>query len=889
MRKNLFKKILIPVLAAAGALIINATALAAPYNGNEYKFKQPDGSELTVKLYGDEYYGRMESLDGYTLIADPQTGWLCYATKNSDSSDLVSTGIQYSVNGEFAAKSGIKKPEKGVKLTGKSLEKKIKEGRNKLKADEAPEIYFANGTKSTTSYQGSSYTAKNPIQGYVTGLTILVKFPDDEANGVPIVPYTDIEGMFNEIGYTKYGNNGSVRDYYSQVSGNKVTYTNIVTPVYYTAKNPRAYYNNANITRSAIVREALETLANQGFDFSKLTKNPAGDVMCLNVLYSGYRPNTWGVGLWPHKSSLGNVVYNGTKFDAYQITDITDIPKIGTIVHENAHMLCKWPDTYVYQGQGEGAGRYDLMSYTNYYNPLLPNPYFTHILAGWGSSVRLNDYQTKTTFTANANTRDLFVYETHKANEFFIIENMRKTGRNSYAADEGLLIWHIDEFGNNRYPTGTNYMVAVEQADGLNELEQGIDSGSYGDMFRAGYKSEFSSNTSPNSKLYDGSDSGLTVKEIGSVGNCMTFKYEPPLKSLEKTPANFDISSKNGNSITLSWVAPTNFSVRYYNVYADINNGAGVNRVNMGVTNNTSLNCTLTDNVIYTFYVVAYDNSGNKSNVSNPLVVSTDNVAPSAPTGLRCVGASSNAVDICWNNSTDNFGVIKYEVYQGTTLVDTLTNSSTSIKGLIPNTTYTFTVRACDMNNKSVSSNSLTVKTRMAAPQNLKVKSKTNANVTLAWDAVTGASRYNVYAYVNNGTSHIRVDFGNTTSTSLVAATNDNCIYRFHVMAVNESNTQISDESIGLIYSRDILTPTTPTSLRYSNLTTTSITLSWNAATDNFGVKCYNIYDGTTLIGQSMGTTLKITDYDPIKLHRFTVKAVDTSDNLSLASNEVVI
>ncbi|HEY9060425.1 MAG TPA: M6 family metalloprotease domain-containing protein [Pseudobacteroides sp.] len=886
MKNNLLKKMLLPAVAVTGAFILHATALAAPYSGYEYKFKQPDGSSLTVKLFGDEYYGRIESLDGYTLIKDAKTGWLCYATLNSDASDLVSTGVPYyRVNSVQPAQ--FTKPSKGIKLTGANLEKKVEEGRVKFKAASAPENTISQGTQASS--KSVSSTAKMPVNGYITGLTILVKFPDDESNGVPILPTSEINNMFNELGYNKYGNNGSIKDYFREVSGGTVTYDNIITPVYYTAKNPRSYYNLPTTPGQTIVYEALEALANQGFDFSKLTKNPSGDVMCLNILYSGNRPDTWAVGLWPHKSSLGNVTYGGTTFNTYQMTDITDTPSIGTIVHETGHMMCKWPDTYVYYDVGSGAGRYDLMSSSSRFNPLWPNPYFTHKLAGWGSSEKLNDYSAKTALTANSNSRDLYIYETHKQNEYFIIENMRKRLRNSESADEGLLVWHIDEYGNNAYPSGTNYMVAVEQADGLNELELGIDSGDSNDLFHAGYKTQFDSSTVPNSNLYDGSASGLKISEIGSIGNCMTFKYEPPLKSITNAPANLDISSRSGNAITLSWLAPSGFATKNYNVYADINNGAGTNRINLGVTANTSMNYTLSNNLIYTFYVVALDAYGNQSNVSKPLVVSTDNVLPSAPTGLRELGSSSTMTDIAWDNSTDNFGVKKYEIYYGTTLIDTVTTTHATIKGLAPNTIYTFTVRACDINNKSVASSPLTVITRLAPPQNLRISSKTSTNVTLNWDALTGASRYYIYAYENNGTSHMRVDFGYTTGTSVVAATNNNCIYEFYVMAVNSTGTQVSDESLGLVYSKDITAPTAPTGLGYSNLTSTSITLSWNASTDTFGVKCYNIYDGTTLVGQSMGKTFKITNYNPNVSHRYTVKAVDTSDNLSAASNAVVL
>ncbi len=40
---------------------------AAPMDGEEYRLKQPDGTYVDVKVYGDEFYQRVESVDGHTL------------------------------------------------------------------------------------------------------------------------------------------------------------------------------------------------------------------------------------------------------------------------------------------------------------------------------------------------------------------------------------------------------------------------------------------------------------------------------------------------------------------------------------------------------------------------------------------------------------------------------------------------------------------------------------------------------------------------------------------------------------------------------------------------------------------------------------------------------
>ncbi len=929
MKGKFLKSIFVFTAVIAGALIMQLSVFAAPYNGNECELRQPDGTMITVKLYGDEFYGRMESTDGYTIVKDPKTGWFCYADLNSDASDFISTGIPYGSsnvsNINAATQSSKAKLKKGVTIDQKHFIKKVEEGRKLLKADEAPEnnlpkskvspksgtslapsapVSLTPGTSSATYSSGTSSTAYVntpivPLSGEVKGLTVLIKFPDDAANNIPILPQKEIDNMFNQEGYNNNGNNGSVRDYFYDVSGGSLTYTNIVTPIYYTAKHDRAYYDDPTIyypyRAQELIEEALQSLADQNFDFSALTKNQNGYVKCLNVMYSGTRQSDWSEGLWPHKSSLGTFTCNGTKFGTYQITDIGTTPVIGTIIHETGHAMCYWPDTYVYQDpitkttKGKGTGNYDLMSNSGDRNPLLPDPYCTYRISGWGSATRLNDYTEKSSFTANSNSHNLFIYETSNPNEYFIIENMQKTGRRQNLPDEGLAIWHIDESGDNTDPSGTHYKVSLEQADGLNHLENAINSGHDGDLFHSGDKNTFGTNTTPSSSLRDGSSSGLTISNISSISNCMSFEYEPLNTTLENAPSHLSISNRSGNTIELSWFSPTVFVADHYNVTAEVNNGSTITTVNMGTTTSNSISLNLSSNNIYTFHVVGVNAAGNQSDPSNAYVFSTDYIAPTAPTGLRTTGASSIAAGLSWYEASDNLGVIRYEIYNGSTLLETSTTSSCTIKNLTPNTTYNLTVYAYDTNNMSAASNTLILTTRMAAPINVKAINKTSSSVTLGWSALSGASLYNVYAYVYNGINYTRYDFSNTSNTSMVINTTSNYIYNFYVQAVNASGDFMSDPSTEFIYSTDAIAPSAPTNLSYSNLTSDSVNLSWTASTDNLGVLSYNVYDGTNLIGESCGTAFKVSNFNAGVSHTFTVKAVDKNGNVSAASNAVNI
>jgi len=76
-------------------LLLPSLFFSAPHIGTDFSLKQPDGSQVQVKVYGDEYYQRIETPDGYTLVRDEETDWICYAKLNEEGSELVSTGVVY--------------------------------------------------------------------------------------------------------------------------------------------------------------------------------------------------------------------------------------------------------------------------------------------------------------------------------------------------------------------------------------------------------------------------------------------------------------------------------------------------------------------------------------------------------------------------------------------------------------------------------------------------------------------------------------------------------------------------------------------------------------------------------------------------------------------------
>ncbi|TDD38471.1 chitinase [Nonomuraea terrae] len=85
----------------------------------------------------------------------------------------------------------------------------------------------------------------------------------------------------------------------------------------------------------------------------------------------------------------------------------------------------------------------------------------------------------------------------------------------------------------------------------------------------------------------------------------------------------------------------------------------------------------------------------------------------------------------------------------------------------------------------------------------------------------------------------------------------------------------------------DSAAPSAPGNLRSTGVTSSSVSLAWNAATDNVGVTGYQVYRGGTQVATVTGTTYTDTGRAAATSYTYTVRARDAAGNLSAPSNAV--
>lgn len=114
-----------------------------------------------------------------------------------------------------------------------------------------------------------------------------------------------------------------------------------------------------------------------------------------------------------------------------------------------------------------------------------------------------------------------------------------------------------------------------------------------------------------------------------------------------------------------------------------------------------------------------------------------------------------------------------------------------------------------------------------------------------------------------------------------------NTTYYYVVRAINNNAASaLSNEASATTFT-DNVPPSAPGNLRVTSTTSTSVSLAWDAATDNVGINRYDVFVNGVKTYTTDKTTITANGLDNGKQYVFYVKAKDISGNYSTQSNQV--
>lgn len=376
------------------------------------------------------------------------------------------------------------------------------------------------------------------ITGTFRVLALLVEFSDD-TNKVAA-------SFFDSLVFSSSG--PTVKSYFSEVSYTQLDLVTVNLPTalgWRTAPQTYAYYVNNEQgvgTYPHNSQKLVEDLVDQVdgvVNFANYDNDGNGYVDVLLVVHAGTGAEFSGLNtdIWSHKWAISPRLKDGKYISSYTVQpeywqtpgDMT----IGVYAHELSHGF-GLPDLYDTDYSSNGVGRWCIMATGSWNGPGGMGGSPSHPCA-WSRAEM--GFQTVTNVAANQNGQSIASVESGGpiyrlwtsggvSPEYFLVENRQRTGFDTYLPNSGLLIWHIDDnkSGNTQewYPgqaAASHYLVALEQADGLYELEHRTDAGDAADAFPgSGSVTAFNAVSTPTSNSYAGANTFVAVNNITPSG-----------------------------------------------------------------------------------------------------------------------------------------------------------------------------------------------------------------------------------------------------------------------------------------------------------------------------------------------------------------------------------
>ena len=538
-------------LTLAAMFMLAASAFAVPAKRVKRQVQQPDGSVLTVMLRGDENFHYTSTEDGQPLVQRAD-GAYCYATLDSNGKLTASAQVAHDVESRGAAELSFLNyyTAESQKVRSLGMERAKQRNARRMARLANRGVVDASGKPVRRVMAGATGGEGIGVTGKRKGLVILVNFKDKKMQS----KHTQAEwnDYFNKVGYNKYGNNGSVHDYfYAQSYGKLDLEFDVIGPVT-VSKNMASYGANDaqgnDIDPAGMIKEACElAYAKEKMDMSQYDWDGDGAVDQVYVIYAGYGEAAGGDAntIWPHEWDIQgggySLVLGGQRIRTYACSSElnggygTDISGIGTACHEFSHCM-GIPDFYDTAGGGcFGMDAWDLMDYGSYggdgYEPTGYNTYEKWV-SGWIEPTILTEpcYIKNMKPLSDAPEACVVFNEANK-NEYYIFENRQLKGTDVALPNHGMLVIHVDYdqkvwFDNEVNNTSNHQRFTVVPAD--NKLTSETVSG---DTYPGTTKStELTDTSKPAATLFNANSDGRKflgkpVTEITEKDGLISFTF----------------------------------------------------------------------------------------------------------------------------------------------------------------------------------------------------------------------------------------------------------------------------------------------------------------------------------------------------------------------------
>ncbi|MBR1518810.1 MAG: M6 family metalloprotease domain-containing protein [Prevotella sp.] len=437
---------------------------------------QPDGTVLTVMLYGDEHFHYYTTSDGILLTTIDDAFYIAKVNDNGTLSPTPFLAHQQMARGS-EEQTAIDKQDKT--LFYNNVEKIAKANRARREPLSTSLNYF-------------------PHSGSPKAMVILCEF-DDVKFTLPD-PKKSFDKFFNSTEpLENYGNNenenhASVGMYFKDMSFGAFTpQFEVIGPIAVpysltTFGGVNAAHNDEDV--KGLVRYAVSTIKDI-VDYSDFDYDGDGKVDLVYIVHAGYGQNTGGpaTSIWA-KTGHFDTSEEGEELNWYSIASELNMKEgyyaspqingVGVFCHEFSHAM-GLPDMYPYTASAKVHNQemelWDLMDGGEYtkdgYRPTSYTAWEREVMGWMDIDTLSRNEKGIEIIPVNDGGKAYRILNDQDPTEYMMVENIQKTGWNTSLLGHGLMVYHVKwpydvvSYDNHPNDTAGEPGMAIVPADSL--------------------------------------------------------------------------------------------------------------------------------------------------------------------------------------------------------------------------------------------------------------------------------------------------------------------------------------------------------------------------------------------------------------------------------------
>ncbi len=549
------KRILFFLMAVAYSVVLQA-AKAHP---GPFTVTQSDGTQVTVKIHGDEDFHYYTTLDGVILFRD---GNDYFVASISDNGEIVSSGqLAHNASDRSTEEINIVSKQTKTKFFASVAKKMNKAKANRTALVEDNKTLF-------------------PHMGNPKVLVALVQFSDVKFSvndpKKAFDQYLNAQrGEIENLGNYNTRNAGSVAQYFDDASFGKFRpQFEVLDPI--TLDNTLVHYGEGKNDKMSLLIPDVCKAIDENINFKDYDQNNDGKVDLIYIIYAGYSAS-WGNNstdcIWP-KSGTGSFgTYDGKSVYRYGVSNELNytpdysvngekknvINGIGLFCHEFSHCM-GMPDLYTTDAAPEETQNannqemeyWSIMDIGTYLvDGHIPNAYtaWEREFFGWMEIEDITDADAQViemkAIDKGGKAYRIRNTNDESGNEYYVLENIQNYGWNTSQLGHGMLAMHVD-YDANIFSLASNSVnnvldhprMTVLAADGLllnyasvkdKETYNIFKEQAAGDPFPGTSEvTSLTDETTVKPIIYTGANLNKPIYDIKETNGVITFKYLDP-------------------------------------------------------------------------------------------------------------------------------------------------------------------------------------------------------------------------------------------------------------------------------------------------------------------------------------------------------------------------